>query len=46
MTKFCIRCGAELILTSWDSYYCRNCGKLPENQDEKESDKKEVDYAG
>jgi len=44
-TKFCNRCGCELDLTNLGYYYCKNCGKLVENQNA-ESENSEVNYVG
>lgn len=47
MVKFCFKCGNELTLTNLNVYFCANCGKLIENnQDEEESDNKNPSYVG
>jgi len=32
-TKFCVKCGAKLLKTNLDAWWCPNCGKLLDNQD-------------
>lgn len=45
----CKRCGAEMNLTNYNVWYCSNCGKLPENNEDKELiyyEKEVPDYVG
>lgn len=45
--KYCKRCGCKLDKTNWDVYWCNNCGKLVENQEEREEEgSKDISYVG
>jgi predicted RNA-binding Zn-ribbon protein involved in translation (DUF1610 family) len=46
MEKYCMKCGALLVETTLNKFWCRNCGKILENQENQEVENNEAKYIG